>query len=217
MHALIHKDQVISGPRSWDRDFFTFILQNNNVHIDKPIPRFELDDQPYIIDQDTMIMRAEIVQSGLNPLVEYYQGPTWELLEDKALAHYEVMDINVEFAKNNFKSFLADKRYEKEIKGIKTTIQDLEVSIDTSRDGRNAFVQKYLIMMGTDGTIKWKFPEGWLTLTYSELGQCVTAATNYVQSCFDWEKTYNDQIEASTSKEELLEIEQDIKAETNGA
>ena len=214
MYALIHKDQVISGPRDWDRAFFTFLLNSRNVHIDRPIPRMPLDDQPYIIDNDTKIVRAEIVQGDLNPLVEYYQGPSWELLEDKALAHYEVIDTPVEFAKNNFKDLIAAKRYEKEIKGTKVTIQDTEVSLDTSRDGRNIFIQKYSLMNDGD-SVNWKFPEGWLVLTKPDLGICVSAGVSYIQSCFDWEKNYDDRIAAATTKEELLQIEQDIKDEEN--
>lgn len=214
MYALIHKDQVISGPRDWDRAFFTFLLNSRDVHIDRPIPRMPLDDQPYNIDSETKIVRAEIVQGGLNPLVEYYQGPSWELLEDKALAHYEVIDTPVEFARNNFKELIAAKRYEKEIKGTKVTIQGTEVSLDTSRDGRNIFIQKFSLMNDGD-SVNWKFPEGWLVLTKADLGTCVSAGVTYIQSCFDWEKNYNDRIEAATTKAELLQIEQDIKDEEN--
>lgn len=214
MYALIHKDQVLSGPRDWDRAFFTFIVNSKNIYLGKPIPRMPIDNEPYIIDEDTKIVRVEIVQGGLNPLVEYYQGPTWELLEDKALAHYAVIDTPVEFAKNNFKDLVAAKRYEKEVKGTKTSIQETEVSLDTSRDGRNIFLQKYSLMQD-DATVNWKFPEGWLTLTKTELGQCVTAGASYIQSCFDWEKDYDDRIDAATTKEELLQIEQDIKDEEN--
>lgn len=214
MYALIHKDQVLSGPRDWDRAFFTFIVNNKGIPLGKPIPRMPIDNEPYIIDEDTKIVRVEIVQEGLNPLVEYYQGPTWELLEDKALAHYAVINTPVEFARNNFKELVAAKRYEKETKGTKSTIQDLEVSLDTSRDGRNIFLQKYSLMPD-DATVNWKFPEGWLTLTKAELGQCVAVGAGYIQSCFDWEKSYDDRIDAAMTKEELLQIEQDIKDEDN--
>ena len=67
--------------------------------------------------------------------------------------------------------------------------------------------------MSDTETSNWKFPEGWLTLTKSELGQCVSAGATHIQSCFDWEKNYTDRIEAATTKEELLQIEQDIKDE----
>ena len=212
MFALIHKNEVISGPRDWDRAFFTFILNSKNVRLNVPIPRAAPDQTTYHIDDDTKIVTAEIVQASINPMVEYHQGPTWELLEDKALAHYATIDTPIEFAKNNFKDLIAAKRYEKEIKGTKTTIQGTEVTLDTSRDGRNIFIQKYSLMQD-DTTVNWKFPEGWLTITKTELGQCVAAGVTYIQSCFDWEKSYDDLINAATTKAELLQIEQDIKDE----
>ena len=210
MYALIHKDEILSGPRGWDSAFFTFLLNSRNIQLDKPMLRMPLDDQPYIIDADTKIVRAEVIQADLNPLVEYYQGPTWELFDDKALANYEVKDTPVEFAKDNFRNLIATKRYEKEIKGTKAIIQETEVSLDTSRDGRNIFLQKYSLMNSED-TVNWKFPEGWLVLTIEDLGQCVSLGAEYIQSCFDWEKTYNDRITTVITKEQLLQIEQDIK------
>jgi hypothetical protein len=212
MFALIHKNEVISGPRDWDRAFFTFILNSKNVHLNVPIPRTPLDNLPYHIDDNTKIVLAEIVQANINLMVEYHQGPTWEILEDKALAHYVAIDTPVEFARNNFKALVAAKRYEKEIKGTKTTIQNIEVTLDTSRDGRNIFIQKYSLMQ-ENTTVNWKFPEGWLTITKTELGQCVDAGVTYIQSCFDWEKSYDDLINAATTKTELLQIEQNIKDE----
>ena len=212
MFALIHKNEVISGPRDWDRAFFTFILNAKNVHLNMPIPRTPLDNEPYHIDTNTKIIRAEIVQASINSMVEYHQGPTWELFEDKALAHYATIDTPIEFARNNFKDLVAAKRYEKEIKGTKTTIQETEVTLDTSRDGRSIFIQKYSLMQ-ENTTVNWKFPEGWLTITKAELGQCVMAGVTYIQSCFDWEKSYDDLINAATTKAELLQIEQNIKNE----
>jgi len=212
MFALIHKNEVISGPRDWDRAFFTFILNSKNVHLNVPIPRVSPDNLPYHIDDNTKIVLAEIVQANINLMVEYHQGPTWEILEDKALAHYVAIDTPVEFARNNFKALVAAKRYEKEIKGTKTAIQNIEVSLDTSRDGRNIFIQKYSLMQ-ENTTVNWKFPEGWLTITKTELGQCVDASVTYIQSCFDWEKSYDDLINAATTKTELLQIEQNIKDE----
>jgi hypothetical protein len=216
MYALIHKDVVISGPRDWNNAFFTFILIDKGVHFDTPIPRIAADENPYIINDDTKIVRAEIIQEKLNPLVEYYQGPTWELFEDKAIAHYDVIDTPIEFARNNFKDLISAKRYDKEVRGTKTMIQSTEVSLDTSRDGRNIFLQKYSLMDDTD-IVNWKFPEAWLTITKSELGQCVAAGAKYIQSCFDWEKNYSVRIEAATTKAQLLQIEQDIKDEDNPA
>ena len=107
---------------------------------------------------------------------------------------------------------VAVKRYVKEVAGTKATVQNTEVTVDTSREGRNVFVQKYSLMK-TGDTVNWKFPEGWLTLTKIELGTIVTAGQTHIQSFFDWEKDYSDQIDAAQTKQDLLDIEESLKSE----
>jgi hypothetical protein len=41
--------------------------------------------------------------------------------------------------------------------------------------------------MGNDDTVKWKFPEGWLTLTKAELTTVANTAQAFVQTAFDEE------------------------------
>jgi hypothetical protein len=91
------------------------------------------------------------------------------------------------------------------VAGTKTTIQDLEVTLDTSRDGRNVFIQKYTLM-GEDDVVNWKFPEGWLTLTKTELGVAVATGAAHIQGAFDWEKAKVEEIEAAETVEALNAI-----------
>jgi hypothetical protein len=206
MYALIHKQTVLSGPREWNRAFFQTILKNKKIQGEE-IPKKPVSDLPFTINEDTRIVQAEIEKPRINPLVEYHQGPSWNLENDVAIAIYEVIDTPIEFAKNNLKKIVADVRYSKEVAGTKATVQDLEVTVDTSRDGKNIFVQKY-VLMGDAETVKWKFPEGWLTLTKSQLGDVVSAGEAHIQSAFDWENDYSDQIDAVATKQDLLAIKQ---------
>lgn len=57
--------------------------------------------------------------------------------------------------------------------------------------------------MQDSDTVKWKFPEAWLTLTKSDLGQVVSAGATYVQEAFNWEADKTDEINNCTSLEEL--------------
>jgi hypothetical protein len=57
--------------------------------------------------------------------------------------------------------------------------------------------------MGVDDTVQWKFPEGWLTLTRSDLGTVVTAGSNHVQDQFVWEVNKNTEIDACATATEL--------------
>jgi hypothetical protein len=204
MYAVVYKGNVIVGPMEWNRAIFTGSLSKEGV--DVTLPRVAPETLPYVINEDSKICLVNENRPEMNPMVEYYYGPIWDITGDIAIANYDVMDSPVEFAKVNFKNQAADVRYKKEISGTKINIQNTEVTIDTTRDGRNIFVQKYSLM-GDNETVNWKFPQGWLTLTKSELGSIVAAGASHIQTVFDWEKTINDQIDAATTKEQLLSIQ----------
>ena len=122
---------------------------------------------------------------------------------DRSPQRYDV--VRKQLAKYNLKQLAAQERYKKEILGTTATIQSQSLTIDTSRGARDIFVQTYLLMGDAD-TVNWKFPETWLTLTKQDLGLCVTAATQYVQECFDWELNKSEEIDNSETKQELLAI-----------
>jgi hypothetical protein len=204
MYAVVYKNRVIVGPMVWNRGIFQGSLEKEKI--ETSLPRVAPEELPLVINEDAKIMAVEEVRPQMNPMVEYYYGPTWDLTGVKAIANYDVIDTPIEFAKINFKNQAAGERWKKEVAGTKINIQNTEVTIDTSRDGRNIFVQKYSLMTENE-TVNWKFPEGWLTLTKTELGDIVNGGASYIQSCFDWEKTINDEIDAATTKEQLLSIE----------
>jgi hypothetical protein len=209
MYALVYKNNIIVGPKSWEKGFFEFALKRKKIEFDfvpiKPTPIL-----PHIINEDTKIYPVEIIQGNINPLYQHHRGPLWEIKDDVAIATYEIIETDLEAAKYNFKEFLAAERYTKEVSGTKITVQDTEVTIDTSRDGRNIFVQKFLLMADTD-TVKWKFPEKWLLLTKSELGEVIAAGAAHIQSAFDWENEISEQIDAETAVTDLIKYEEIIK------
>ena len=210
MYAVIYKNRVIVGPMDWNRAIFQGSLEKEGVVVG--IPRVAPDALPYIINEDVKIALVEEQRPEINPLVEYYYGPQWDLSGEKAIAVYNVMDTLVEFARYNFKTKAAEARWKKETSGTKINVQGVEVNLDTSRDGRNIFIQKYSIMTEEE-VVNWKFLEGWLTLTKNDLRSIISAGSSYIQSCFDWGKTINDAVDAASTKEELLVIGEQIKAQ----
>lgn len=214
MYAVIHKNKVIIGPKEWNRAFYTFRLKKLGVN-PSTMPRTAPESLPYIIDDDTKVVPATIIHDDVTPMVQHHRGPVWTIQEDSAIAHYQAVDNSIEASRNNFREQAADERYKKEVSGTKVVIQDIEVSIDTSRDGRNIFLQKYSLI-GDEDTVNWKFPEGWLTISKAELGVIVMAGAAHIQSAFDWEKSINEQIDAAETAEELLAIEIVEKPEVSG-
>jgi len=203
MYAVIYDNKVLVGPMNWNRGMFQGALERKGIQY--PLPRTAPNNLPLTINEHAKIMRVDEIRPQMNPLVEFYYGPLWDITEETATANYEVHDTPIESARYNLKQLAAQERYRKEVLGTTASIQDQTVTIDTSRGARDIFVQTYLLMGNAD-TVNWKFPETWLTLTKQDLGLCVTAATQYVQECFDWELNISEEIDQSETKLELLAI-----------
>ena len=153
-----------------------------------------------------------VVQPELDPLSEQLAGPTYTyddvtkgVTQVWAITNKALPDIRA-----NLIGALADIRYStKEIVGAKVVIQGQTVTVDTSRDGRNIFVQSYLLLPDT-GTMGWKFPECWLTISKAELGQCVEAGVAWVQGAFAWEQAMTASINAAMDVPALKALEAQI-------
>lgn len=203
MYAVIYDNRVLVGPMNWNRGMFQGALERKGIQY--PLPRTAPDNLPLTINEHAKIMRVDEIRPTMNPLVEFYYGPLWDITEETAIANYEVHDSPIESMRYNLKQVAAQERYKREVLGTTTTIQDQTVTIDTNRGARDIFVQKYLLMTDSD-LVNWKFPEGWLTLTKQDLGTVVQAGAQYIQSCFDWELNIAEQIDLAQTKQDLLAI-----------
>ena len=203
MYALVLNEKVISGPRGWNSAFFRSSLSERGETVTGLIPTKAPDTMPYTITDNARVVLVNEVRPEINSFIEYHRGPLWSNIGDTATATYEVVEQPLEFAKRNYKQFLAEHRYRKETDGTTAIIQDQTVSIDTSREGRNIFVQK-LMLMGESDTVNWKFPEGWLVLTKNQLAEVVQAGAAYIQAVFDWEQQIVSDIDSETELSELV-------------
>jgi hypothetical protein len=206
MYVLIHKDRVLVGPRDWNRPMFVNAIQKLNLEPGL-LPRKNPTDLPITFDADTYITKARMEIPEHNAKTETYYGPFWDFADvNLALGSYRVKERPIDSIREILIREAAQVRYDKEVAGTTATIQDTEVSLDTSRDGRNIFIQKYTLM-GDAETVNWKFPEGWLTLTKTELGTVVAAGSAHIQGAFDWEKSIVEQIQAAETAAELDAIQ----------
>jgi len=200
-YVLVHNGFVINGPRAWNYRSFESSLEEE-CEISYKLPMSKSDEEIITIDENTKIYAAELVYPSYNSKIEYPHGPFWDFSSGKAIGTFQVLETPIDSIKNTLKAQVADIRWRKEISGKKITIQGTEVFISTSRDQRINYSQKYLLMAESD-TVQWKFNEGWLTLSKTELGQIVSAIDSHVESAFTWEGNKNTQIDACTTAAEL--------------
>jgi len=206
-YVLINDNFVINGPRNWNARSFESTLEDD-LEITYKLPLQKTDNDPIVIDENTRILVAEYIYPGYNEKIEYLHGPFWDYSNDIATGTFQILPKDIDWVKSNLLTAVAGIRYNREVSGANTVIQNTTVTIDTSRGGREIFVQKYLLM-GENDTVQWKFPEAWLTLTKAELGAVVNAGVTHVQSQFDWEVTKSTEINNCATLEELDAIKLD--------
>jgi hypothetical protein len=207
MYVIIHKNRVILGILPWNSQYYTDVLRSR-YRITTELPRNEPapDVFPWEIDADTKIVPAEEVRPNIeNPLVKYYYGPTWDFLETKVIANYEVIPHAIEDARANYKVKAGTQRYEQEVSGTSITINDVEYKIETDRSSRTKYIEKY-VSMGE--TVNWKFNEGWVVLTKTQMQSIVAAIDTHVQSAYDEELRLNAVIDACETAEQLEAVEE---------
>lgn len=204
-YVLVHNNQVLNGPRNWNYRSFESTLEDD-LDLKVKLPMKKEDDSIFVIDSNTKIYPAELVYQEYNAKIEHLHGPFWDFSTGKAIGTFEIVPNEILGVKNVLKAKVSENRWKKEVAGIKVTIQNKEVSVDTSREGRNIFVQKLLLMSDTE-TVQWKFPEGWVILTKADLSQLVTAGVSYIQQQFDWEALKIQEIDACETLDELDKVE----------
>lgn len=206
MYVITHHhdyDEVLLGPVAWNPRFISSVLRTDlDLNYTPNIQASDEQKVPYEVHPNVWIRRVESVSEEHNPKLHTLMGPYWSYDGTRAIAEYRKQDKPLEIVKAELKQIVTAKRYEREVAGVKVTIQGTEVTVDTSRGNRDIFVQKFLLMTDTD-TVQWKFPEGWLTLTKSDLGLAVDAGASHVQSEFNWENAKHAEIEACTTLEQL--------------
>lgn len=204
MFVIAYNNSVILGPMRWNRIRF----QNEifeECEVQATLPDRNDNNDVIVVNEEIKIYPVKDADGPgvpFNPKIQILDGPFWEFTTTHAIRSYEVLPKPIDLVKGELKNIVAAERWKKEISGTKVTIQGIEVTVDTNRGDRDIFVQKFLLM-GENDTVTWKFPETWLNLTKSELGQIVNAGAVHVQQSFEWEATLVNQIEFSTTLEEL--------------
>lgn len=231
-YLLIENRQIVHlGPVDWRPRFIQSEIEDLGIYFTVPPT-----EQGYIrlSDNVELIPVVDFESPVIDPNFEMPVGPTWNfndvLLEgpekkvrsSSAIAVYDKKDKPLEEVRQTIINLTASIRYNKEQLGTKVVIRPevldennnivspaIEVTADTSRDGRAIFVQVYSTM--ADGaTVDWKFPEGWFNITKEELGLVIAGGFTYIQEQFVWEKSIIDRVYMAADMAELKAIYDEI-------
>ena len=210
MYVVKYKQMVVMGIIPWNSQYIIDVFRvRYRKTVEVPYDEPSIESFPLKLSDDITIYPAEENREReINPLFEAYHGPTWEFLKEKVIAHYTVVQHNLDTVKENYRKIAANLRYAKEISGTSIKIDEVDYFIKTFRDEKYKYVEK-LSALEDNQTINWKFGDNnWKTLTKSQILSILRAIDAHVQSSFDYELNLNNQINSAQSIEELMSIEE---------
>lgn len=206
-YALLDNNQIKVGPRDWNKGFWDRYL--DEVGVESNLPWTYNEQEVITVNDDIKIVPvSEPVIPSYNSRTEQLAGPYWDVTKTPITGYYDVVDQPLDSAKNSLKAQVAVNRYNKEVSGIKVTVQSTEVNIGTNRgQERDIWLQSHILMNDTD-TIKYKFStDVWKDLTKTEVKNIVDAIKTHVQDAFAWESSKIAEIDAVTTKENLESVD----------
>ena len=214
LYALIDNNKIMVGPRTYRSSFFSDYLKTKDISYNLPL---EYDNSSIIsiTDSISILPVEEPIIPSYDSLVEQLAGPFWTITDTKIIGEYKVVDRNHDAAQNDLKAKLSSFRYNKEIAGTTITIQGNEISLDTTRESRQKWIEIYttLSILGKGSIITYKFTkEGiWLDLTISDVKSIISTIMGVVQDAYKWEKTHFELINDATEKSHLQTLHETIK------
>ena len=203
MYAIVHNNFVILTQPNWNTRMFTNILAEE-CNVERRILLADEQNVPIILNENTKILKVGVTTPEYNPKIEWLDGPIFDIQENIVNATYAVKPLDLTIAKGNLIDKLPALRYEKEKKSIDIKIQDLNINISTDRETRAIFTNK-LLAIG-ENTINFKFKEGWLNLTKTDLEYIIQQIDFAVQEAFDWELSKTNEINSCKTLEEINNI-----------
>jgi hypothetical protein len=196
-----NRQQILLGPVSWRQRAIQNELLQEGIEYDVPT-----ETGTYLKFTDEVeIFPCTVTPPVFNPLYQEPAGPFWTYEENRATGSYNTVDLPLEKVKGLLKGVLAGKRYAKEIEGTTVTINDIEIKLDTTREGRKQYTE-LLASMGTEA-IEFKAGQQFITLQPSDVQTMITAVHTHIQTQFGWEKTVSESIDAASDVDALKNIE----------
>jgi hypothetical protein len=198
---------VILGPITWRQRFIQTeindLIDDGELTIDYTVPATE---QGYInIGDGFEIFPVELTLPVFDSIYEELSGPFWTYENNVATGTYTVNTLSIERIKGHLKQVVATERYRKQHLGTTVTVSNTSFSVSTDTNTINSLLS-LANTVGTD-TINYKSPNGFISLTGTDIQNVVNQIHDYVQIQFNWEKTINETIDDANDITTLQSIE----------
>lgn len=203
MFVIVHNNNVILGPMRWNRFRFENEIQEE---CDFSVTLQDKNDDlmPVFVSEEIKILPVQGTQDPeFNPKIEFLNGPFWEFTSLAAIQSYRVEPLPIDAIKNSLKDQVSAERWRKENSGIIVSIGGTEYKFNTDKETR-LVLQNASVNLDS---INWKQDrETWMQLSSADVQSVLSTILSHVQSCFDWEFTKIQEIDACVTREELVAV-----------
>lgn len=207
MYALIHDYQLILGPIKYNYRLINAELEELEVE-DRVTPR-DFQNVPIQLDENSHLLSVSQIIPSHDSRFESVGNFQWEIIEENNIPvrvemTYSINDKSLEQIKEEYKSQVSPIRKEKENTTIDLVVNNIPITVSTSREDRLSYVSK---LIASPGPHNFKFKNDvWLEITTTELEYIIQQIDLKVQEAFDWELSKIQEIDACTTGEEVYNV-----------
>jgi hypothetical protein len=211
-YALVKNGKIVVGPREYHPAFFKDYTTKENI--DAKIPSTYAADQPIEINENLRIV--PVVMPDIPPhnmVTEQPAGPFWVITPEMITGTYDVVDRELEAARNIVKDRLSSIRYQKENTSFNHNVGVKEVELDSRRETRKMWAELY-ITASDEQTRSYKFPHNvWVDINKTDIYNILVAIDSKVQQAFDWERAVSLSLDQAETKAEIEQIDIQVTEE----
>lgn len=202
MFVIVYNNNVILGPMRWNRFRFENVIQEE-CEVTCSLPDRNDGLEAFTVSDDVKILPVVGTPDPVfNPKIEFLNGPFWEFTDTQAISSYRVENLGIEAVKNMLKEQVAAERWKKENSGVLVPVNGADYSFASDKDTRAVLSNSTNLT-----SINWKINRDvWINMTGADAQNILNAILNHVQSCFDWELSKIQEIDACTTLQELDEL-----------
>lgn len=194
-----NRTTVLLGPIDWRPRFIQSelndLMDSGDLTVKYTVPSSE---QGYVnIGDGIEIFPVNMTIPAHDLNYQYLSGPFYTYdSTNVAQGTYTVNDLDINSVKSNLKQVVAAQRYIKQISGTTVTVANTTFSVGTDTDTLNQFVS--LSNATGINTINYKSPNGFISVTGTDIQSIVNQINTYIQEQFTWEMTTGQAIDAAS-------------------
>ena len=206
-YLLVQNKQIVHlGPINWRQRFIQTeindLVDAGELTIEYSVPATE---QGYIdIGEGFEIFPVELTTPSVDYTYQHLAGPVYTYDTNTATGTYTPYDLDIDSVKSNLKAIAAAERYRKQTLGTTATMAGSNFSVATDVNTINQFIT--LALSTGVNTINYKSPNGFISVTGSDIQNIADQINTYVQTQFDWELNIINQIDSATDINTLKNI-----------